>query len=101
MRPAEQVVHDYSQTPHVYLVIVRSSRPNLWSHVDRCAAVGGQDIVRHDLADAEVRQFQQSLRRSRGQEQVFRLNGEGDTLISLWTTLISWQYRMASTTIFM
>lgn len=42
---AEQVVHDYPQTPNVHLVVISEPCPYLRRHVDRSTAVRSQHLV--------------------------------------------------------
>ena len=62
MTSTEQIVHNYSYTPNIDFLGVGLSRPNLWSHVDRCPAVGSQSLVGHDLTYPEISQFQSPQR---------------------------------------
>ena len=74
MCSTEQVVHHYPHAPHIHFIIVGAARPDLWRHVDRSAAVGGEHLVGHDLADAKIGQLEQSYWRIGRKQQVLRFD---------------------------
>lgn len=73
MGTRQQVIHNNPGTPHINLLIVLDSPPDLWRHVDWRAAVGGEHLIGQDLANAKVGEFEHTVRLAAGNQQVLGL----------------------------
>lgn len=62
MIPREKVVHHHPDAPDINFFIVRLALPDLWSHVDGRPTVRIQHLLRQNLTDPEIRQFQHGIR---------------------------------------
>ena len=68
MHATEQIVHNDANAPNIDLFTIGLSGPDLRRHIDGGATIGAQHFPRQDLTYAEIRQFEQPLRRV-GSEQ--------------------------------